>query len=198
MQIPKFGFYTALASAAASTGYTIVQILQVMGVVHPPLDAVLIYAFSLCIAPPFMLAMLALCHSVDTGKKFWAHAALLFSALYNGFVMLMYVMQLAAVIPFHLTDKALIVAPHSFFWTIDALGYINMGIAALFAAFVFKKQSIQRWLFLAHGLITPLVAIVYFSPVFSVGLLMLASPWSITAPGCMIALARYFKKNIDV
>jgi hypothetical protein len=196
MQMAKFGFYSALSSAAASIGYTAVQILQLTGVVHYPVDAVLVYAFSLCIAPPFMLAMLALYHSVETEKKFWAHAALLFSVLYNTFVMLMYVVQLASVIPFHLTDEALIVTPHSFFWTTDALGYINMGIAAFFAAFVFKKRTSQRWLFLAHSLMTPLVAVVYFFPVFSVALLMLASPWSITAPGCMIALALSFKRDV--
>jgi hypothetical protein len=107
LQITKFGFYTAQASAAAGIGYTIAQILQVTGVVHRPLDAVLIYAFSLCIAPPFMLAMLALYHSVEKlyhsvekEKKFCAHAALQFSVLHNAFVMLMYVIQLASVIPF--------------------------------------------------------------------------------------------------
>jgi hypothetical protein len=196
MQIIKWGIWTSWISAGASIGFTIVQLLQIFGVTHYPLDAILIYAFSLCIAPPFLLAILSLYYVVPAEKKFHAHAALSFAVLYNVFVMMMYVVQLVSVIPFRLTDEVLVVTPHSFFWTIDALGYINMGIAALFAAFVFSKQTIQRWLFLVHALVTPLIAFVYFYPTFSDGLLLMGLPWSITSPACMITLALYFKKII--
>src|SRR5664279_2570809 len=157
MNILKFGFYSSLIAAAASIGFTVSQVLQLLGLVTYPLDAILIYSFSLCIAPPFVLAMLVLFYSVPAQKKFWAHAALLFSLLYAVFVILMYVVQLAAVIPYDISDPVLTVTPHSFFWTIDALGYINMGLAALFAVPVFEKQGNQKWLrlfFLLHGLIT--------------------------------------------
>jgi hypothetical protein len=196
MQVTKFGFYTSWAGATASFGFTAVQLLQVAGITQYPIDAIFIYAFSLCIAPPFLLAVLALYYVVPAEKKFYAHAALLFAVLYNVFVIMMYVVQLASVIPFHLTDEVFVVTPHSFFWTIDALGYINMGIAALFAAFVFGKQTTQRWLFLAHGFVTPLIAFIYFYPAFSNGLLLMGLPWSVTAPACMIALAQYFRKAV--
>src|SRR5690348_11360376 len=104
MQIAKFGFYTSWAGAAASIGFTAVQLLQVIGITHYPLDAVLIYAFSLCIAPPFLLAMLSLYSIVPAERKFQAHAAVLFSVVYNVFVMLMYAVQLGSVIPFNLKD----------------------------------------------------------------------------------------------
>jgi hypothetical protein len=197
MSIAKFGFYSSLIAATACVGYAISQILQILGLVTYPLDAVLIYGFSLAIAPPFLLSMLAFYYLVPVQKKFWAHAALLFSLMYAIFVMLMYVVQLGAVIPYHVSTAVLEVTPHSLFWTIDALGYINMGLATLFAVPVFVKQGYEKWLrlfFLAHGLITSVVAVVYFYPVFSIGLLMLASPWILTAPGCMITLTIYFKR----
>jgi len=34
--------------------------------------------------------------------------------------------------------------PHSLFWDFDAIGYIFMGLATLFAVPVFEKQGLQR------------------------------------------------------
>ncbi len=199
MSIEKFGSYAAFVSGIAAAGYTVVQVLQVLGIVGKPLDDILIYGFSLCIAPPFLLAILSLYHSALPAKKMWVHAALLFAVMYNMFVLLMYTVQLTAVIPYHITNSMLTVAPHSLFWTIDALGYINMGIAALFLVPVFSRQGFEKyckWFFLAHALITPVVALVYFYPTFSIPLLLLASPWSITATGSMLCLAIYFKRKL--
>jgi hypothetical protein len=57
----------------------------------------------------------------------------------------------------------------------------------------------ERWarrLFLAHGAVTPLIAVVYFHPRFSMTLLMLALPWGITAPGAILMLMRFFGARI--
>ena len=174
------------------------QLLQITGVLVKPLDEILIYGFSLCIAPPFLLAILALHYTVPANKKIWTHAALLFALMYNTFVILMYVEQLGAVIPYHLNDPLLTVTPHSLFWNIDALGYINMGVAVVFLVPVFSRHGREKyvkWFFLAHALVTPIVGVVYFSPTFSIPLLFMASPWSITACGSMICLANFFKRN---
>ena len=74
-----------------------------------------------------------------------------------------------------------------------------MGFATLFAVPVFARQGIQRWLrwfFLANGLLTPVIAFVYFYPYFSIPLLLLGLPWLITGPGSMLLLALFFKKLI--
>ena len=92
----------------------------------------------------------------------------------------------------------LIQTPHSLFWDFDALGYIFMGLATLFAVPVFEKTGFQKWVrltFLIHGLVTPLIAFVYFYPDFSDKLLLLGLPWGITAPASMLILAIMFKKN---
>ncbi len=89
--------------------------------------------------------------------------------------------------------------PHSLFWDVDALGYIFMGLATLFAVPVFAKKGLELWVrrfFLANALITPVIALVYFYPTFSIALLLLGSPWIITASGSMLLLALYFKQKI--
>jgi hypothetical protein len=197
------GYYFALAAFVATVGYGVVQILQVVGAVKYPLDARLIYGFSLGIAPFYLLAILAFHYIVPEERRYWSHAALLFATLYAGFVVLMYGVQLATVIPASLRDPQetlLTVTPHSFFWTIDALGYICMGISTFLAAFALRKDPGTIWLrgfLLANGLDVPLICLAYFYPHFSTLLLFIGSPWLITAPGSTLLLEIYFKKESD-
>ncbi|EHQ28846.1 hypothetical protein [Mucilaginibacter paludis] len=195
------GFYCALVALLATLGYGIVQILQVLGTLKYPLDDRLIYGFSLAIAQPFLLAMLAFHYILPEERRFWSHAALLFALLYTVYVVLIYGVQLATVIPASLHDRRetlLTVKPQSFFWTIDALGYICMGIATLMAAFALKNNSDTLWLshfLLANGFVVPLICITYFYPHFSTATLWIGSPWLITVPGSMLLLSRFFKKE---
>ncbi|MDZ7289358.1 MAG: hypothetical protein ONB44_11355 [candidate division KSB1 bacterium] len=199
----KVGFWSALVAFVGAFGYSVAQILQLVSLVRYPLDAILIYGFSLCIATPFILAMLALHYLTPSEKRFWSHAALLFALMYALYVNLNYVVQLATVIPKSLQGaldeiRVLDQTPHSLFWDVDALGYIFMGLATLFAVPVFAKTGLQKWLrwfFLANGLITPVIAFVYFYPSFSTALLLLGSPWLVTAPGSILLLTIMFKRS---
>ena len=201
--IYKVGFRTGFIAFAATLAFFIVQILQLLKVFNYPWDEISIYGFSLCITIPFLLEMLALHYTVPLEKKYWSHAALIFTSLYVVFVTANYVVQLATVIPMTLKGNAeeigiLIQTPHSLFWDFDALGYIFMGLATLFAVPVFEKTGFQKWVrlvFLIHGLVTPLIAFVYFYPVFSDKLLLIGLPWGITAPAAMLVLAILFKKK---
>jgi hypothetical protein len=147
--------------------------------------------------------MLALHYTVSLDKKYWSHAALIFTSLYAVFVTANYVVQLATVIPMTLKGNLeeidiLIQTPHSLFWDFDALGYIFMGFATLFAVPVFEKTGFQKWVrlvFLIHRLVTPLIAFVYFYPDFTDKLLLIGLPWGITALASMLVLAVMFKKN---
>lgn len=201
----EFGFYSALLAFLASVGFDVAQTLQIVGYVKFPLDVILIYGFSLFIPVPFILAMLALHYSVSDSEKIWTHAALLFAVMYAMYVSLNYVVQLATVIPMTLRgalDEVRILdqTPHSLFWDVDALGYIFMGLAALFAVPVFARKGLELWtrrFFLAHALITPVITLVYFYPTFSITLLLLGSPWMITASGSMLFLSLSFKQKIN-
>lgn len=187
---------------AATVAYILVQVLQIVKVLHYPWDEISIYSSSLCITIPFLLQMLALHYTTPAAKKYWSHAALLFTSFYVVFVTANYVVQLATVIPMTLKGAAaeisiLIQTPHSLFWNFDALGYIFMGLATLFAVPVFEKAGFQkrvRFIFLIHGLVTPLITFVYFYPHFSEKLLLIGLPWAVTAPASMLALAIMFKK----
>ncbi len=201
--INKTGFWSGLAAFGATMGYVIVQLLQVAGVIHYPFDEILIYGTSLCIVIPFVLEILALHYVTPDGKKYWSHAALIFSIIYSVFVTANYIVQLATVIPMKLKGAGddlhiLEQTPHSLFWDFDAIGYIFMGLATLIAIPIFEKQGFQKWIricFLANALVTPLIAFVYFYQPYSEKLLFLGLPWGITAPLAMLMLAIMFRKN---
>ena len=200
----KAGFWSALVAFLGLLGYDVAQLLQIVGFVGFPWDAILIYGFSLCIATPFVIGILALHYLAPDEKKFWSHAALLFAVMYAVYVNLNYVVQLATVIPSSLRGsldeiRVLDQTPHSLFWDIDALGYIFMGLSTLFAVPVFSKAGLENWLrlfFLANGLVVPLIAFVYFYPTFSTSLLLLATPWIITATGSVLLLAVFFRRKL--
>ncbi len=196
-RINKVGYWSGLVAFTAVVSYDVVQILQVMGVLQFPVDEILIYGTSLCIVIPFILEMLSFHHLTAKDKQFWTHASLIFTIIYAVFVIANYVVQLATVIPSKLnkTSEAIRVleqTPHSMFWSYDAIGYISMGLATLFAIPALNKTGFERWVrisFIAHVLVTPLISIVYFYPTYSHNLLLLGFPWAITAPVFMLMLA---------
>jgi hypothetical protein len=198
------GFWFGVAAFGSNAAFVVVQMLQLVRILRYPLDEILIYGFSLGIVIPFVLEMLALHHVTPDEKKYWSHAALLFTVIYAVFVTANYVVQLATVIPLTLKGasdqvRLLIQTPHSLFWDFDAIGYISMGLATWLAVPVFERCGFQRWVrisFLANALVTPLIAFVYFYPKFSETLLLLAVPWTITAPAAMLLLALMFKKKL--
>lgn len=201
--ISKVGYWSGLAAFASTLAFDIVQILQVAGALTFPLDEILIYGTSMCIVVPFLLEILALHHLTPRDRQFWTHAAVIFATIYAIFVTANYVVQLATVVPAKMrgASEALGIieqTPHSMFWDFDAIGYISMGLAALFVVPALDNVGFERrvrWCLVAHALMTPLIAIVYFYPVFSTPLLFLGFPWAITAPLFMLMLALLARKR---
>jgi hypothetical protein len=196
---PKLGFWASTVAFVAVVGYGVAQIMQVLNVISYPLSDILIYGFSLCISAPFLVAVLALHDTVDPRQRLWARGALLFGVMYVTYVVLMYTVQLSVVIPKSMhspSNDVLGVAPQTLFWDIDGLGYISMGISTLFAALALAPTGNGIWarrFLLSNAVMTPVIAFIYFYPHFSVGVLLLGSPWLITAPGSLLALAVYFR-----
>jgi hypothetical protein len=213
-EVARFGFWSALVALAGAVGYIVSVPLQTLHVVGPLQDSVIAFASSLIIPTPFLLAMLALHHVVPTEKKFWTHAAVLLAVVYTTYNTLNYVVQLVTVIPagysWTFEDQQgtigplslLNQTPHSLFWDVDGLGYIFLNLATLLAVPALEKHGAQRWVrsfFLANALITPLFAITYFSPTYSVPVLMLGGiPWAITVPGCLLSLALFLRRESQV
>ena len=209
-RVARIGSVTATIAFIALIAYLAATGLQILGVLTYPWDANLIFGFSLLIATPFTLAMLALNHLAAGDKKFWTSGALIFAVMYNTFVTVNYTVQLTATIPY--SNAALAQTPHSLFWTLDALGYIFMGLATLFASSAFENQGLAKrtkLAFLANAIVTPLIATVYFYPaastVWNLGskglsppfttasdpLMFLGLPWVISAPASMLLLALF-------
>jgi hypothetical protein len=193
----RIGFLAGVAAATATVAYDVVQIFQVVGLVHFPLDEILIFGTSLCIIVPFVLEMLALHYSRTSDKQFWTHAGLIFTTMYAVFGAANYVVQLTTVIPAKLrgaadTVRVLEQTPHSLLWDFDAMAYIAMGLAALMIIPALQRDGAERRARIACGLhviATMLAGVVYFYSTYSYKLLLLGFPWGITAPLFMLLVA---------
>jgi hypothetical protein len=205
------GFWAAVVALVGAIGYILSVPLQIMSILSPTQDAVLAFASSLAIAPSFLVAAVALHYTVLPEKRFWTHVAVQLASIYATLACINYVVQLATVLPagysWSFTDQAgtpgplsvLNQTPHSLMWDLDGLAYIFLNLATLFAAGAFERngpQRVIRRVFLANASITPLFAVGYFWPHFSVPMLLLGGiPWSITVPASMLALSIYFRRR---
>ena len=199
----RIGFWAGVAAGAATIAYDFVQILQIVGALKFPFDEILIFGTSLCIVVPFVFEILAFHYSSPLDKRFWTHAALIFTTMYAMFGAANYVVQLATVIPAKLRGAGDTVAvleqtPHSLLWDFDALAYITMGIALLVIIPALGHTPVERRArvaCLANAVATVLAGIVYFYPTFSYRLLFLGFPWGITAPATMLLLALVMRER---
>ena len=200
----RIGWRAGLAAFAATVAYDVVQILQVVGVLHFPLDEILIFGASLAIVVPFVLEVLAFHHTSPTDRRFWTHAALIFTTMYAVFGLANYVVQLATVIPAKLRGAAESVrvleqTPHSLLWDFDAVAYVMMGLATLMMVPALETTGVERRAriaAIANVAATVLAGVVYFYPTFSNRLLMLGSPWGITAPLFMLLLGIVLRRRV--
>ena len=201
----RIGFRAGVAAFTATVAYDVVQILQMAGVLRFPADEILIFGTSLCIVVPFVLEMAALHHSRSGDERFWTHAGLIFTTIYAVFGTANYVVQLGTVIPAKLRGAANSVSvleqtPHSLMWDFDAIAYLAMGVAALVIIPALRKDGVEarvRLACMAHVGATVLAGIVYFSPTFSTGLLLVGLPWAVTAPLFMLLLALALRSGHD-
>ena len=204
------GCWAASVALAGAAGYILSVPLQVMSVLTPTQDSVLAFVSSLAIAPSFLVAVTALHYTEPLEKRFWTQVAVQFATIYATLACVNYVVQLATVLPagysWTFTDQAgtpgplsvLNQTPHSLMWDIDGLAYVFLNLSTLFAARAFERQGPERVIrrvFLANAWITPLFAVAYFWPQFSVPILLLGGiPWSITEPACVVALILHFRR----
>ncbi|HEV8495535.1 MAG TPA: hypothetical protein VGQ56_01650 [Gemmatimonadaceae bacterium] len=194
--VGRIGFWAGLAACTATVAYDIVQILQMVGVLHFPIDEILIFGTSLCIVVPFVFEILAFHYSSPADKRFWTHAALIFTTMYAVFGTANYVIQLTTVIPAKLrgaadTVRLLEQTPHSLFWDFDAVAYIAMGLATLVSIPALSNTGVERRVrmaAMANVVATVLAGIVYFHSTYSYKLLLLGFPWGFTAPLFMFLL----------
>jgi len=152
--ISRIGFWASLVAFVGAVGYVVSVPLQILNLVSPLEDAAIAFGSSLIIATPFLIAMVALHYTVSEKKRFWTHAAIALAVIYTTYCTLNYVVQLTTVIPagYYWTFEnqrgtqgplsILNQTPHSLFWDLDALGYIFLNLATLFA---FQSSRNAAW-----------------------------------------------------
>jgi len=87
--------------------------------------------------------------------------------------------------------------PKSFMTGIDALGYASMSLATLFAAPVFRKSKLERWiriLFILNGLIAPVILMAQIYPRVAYA----GATWILTLPLSSILVTILFRRNLHV
>jgi hypothetical protein len=203
--IARIGFWSGLAAFVSAVAYDVVQISQIVGVLHFPLDEILIFGTSLCIIVPFILEMVAFHHSTGEHSRFWTESALIFTTMYAVFGSANYVIQLTTVIPAKLRGtlaqfQVLEQTPHSLLWDFDALAYISMAIAMLLLIPALEHAGIERWArwsCIANLIATVFAGVVYFYPTFSSNVLLVGLLWAVTAPLTMLLLALTLRRKAE-
>ena len=90
--------------------------------------------------------------------------------------------------------------PHSFFWPLEVLGYGFMSLSTLFAAFVFSRDSLSRWiraLFIANGALGIAGMVAYPLQVTTVAVLSGLALWTVVFPASTILLAISFRRGMQ-
>lgn len=184
-----FGRVAAWGACAASVGYGVPQVLQVLHLLPDPIDRILIFAPSLALATLFVLALAALAAEASASDRVWRFAALALGLLYAAFVSQVYVIQLGVVIPRELAGEAAIpgftcCGFRQPLTAIDLLGYTQMSLATLLLAPTFRGAA--RWALVVNGA----MAVPVFLQLFWPQLIWAAAPWLVTFPAAMALVAR--------
>ena len=190
----RFGYWAAVAAAAASIGYGVPQVLQVIGVLPDPIDRIMIFAPSLALAPFFVATLVSAYEAAPEGYRTQRLAALAFGILYAAFVSIVYANQLGVVIPREITGASQGYARLACcgfrepMTVIDLLGYTYMSLASLLLAP--GTRGLLRWSLVANGLLAAAIFLQLFGP----ALIWVAAPWLVTFPAAMLLLAASFRR----
>lgn len=155
---------------------------------------------SLLLAPTFVVLMFSIHHSAPEENKILSQLGVAFALVCATVLSLHYYIQLTVVqqglLNGELTGLWQFATPnpHSFFWTLAALGYGFMGIALLCAAPLFAQKSDRaiKWLFILNGIIGIAFLIGNALGFFVVNIIA-SLVWGVLFPIANILLARKFK-----
>lgn len=196
----QFGFWAALAAAAASIGYGVPQVLQVLGVLRDPWDRIFIFAPSLALAPCFVCATVASIARVSERNRVWAQASAAFAIMYAVFVSTVYVIQLGVIIPRDMTQNGSRLA----LWTccafrmpmtvVDLLGYTYMSASTLMLAGAYRgmpRAGALRAALFANAALGPVILGQLIWP----WLIYPAAAWLVIFPIAMVLWAMAFRRG---
>ncbi|MGZ4905047.1 MAG: hypothetical protein ACXVIF_07705 [Halobacteriota archaeon] len=197
--ISRIGFRSAVLTFVFGAGYIVAQFFQFAGIPAAPWHLITLTFPSFLLAPSFVVLMISIYHYATAERKIWGHIAIAFAIMYATLNSAVYFVQMTVVVPSMLNGAGSSVAPitlsiGTFIYAFDVLGYSFMGLATLFAAFVFVGGTIERWTrwaLIANGLIpTPGLLLQQQIP----AALYLGAVWVVTFPVATALLAVLFKR----
>ncbi len=194
--VGQLGFWSSVVAAIGSLGFSVAALLDLGHLLAFPWNHILSIAPSLLLAIAFLLVMVSIYHYAPIEKKLWSHIGLIFATMYATLNSLVYIVQLAVVIPHEIQGNVSDVAfltmnQGSFMEAINAIAYSLMSLSTLFASVVFTGSRLKRsirYLFIANGLLAPIILLILAFR----GLLPIGALWIITLPLSMILLAIFF------
>jgi hypothetical protein len=197
--VRTIGYWSAWSAAFLACGYSLAQLLSTAGILPHPKDLFWLFLPSLFLAPAFLITMICLHYMVKVEQKIWTATGIAFATAYMVCITIVYFSQLTVIIPLLLQsaiDETHILAfvRKSFLMAIDCLGYFFMSISMLFAAFAFRSETSQWWLYrslLWTGLLLPVLILAFFYPFFY----YLGAIWMVLFPMAMINAARFFRRE---
>ncbi|MCX6649312.1 MAG: hypothetical protein NTV61_07990 [Candidatus Bathyarchaeota archaeon] len=157
---------------------------------------------SLLLAPTFVVMMLCIHHYASDDRKTLSQLGLSFAIICAAILSIHYYIQLTVVRQGLLSNETAGLwqfaapNPHSFFWSLAALGYGFMGLALLCVAPVFagKSERALKWLFVANGFVGIGFLIGNGLDIFVVNILA-SFVWGILFPISAIMMARIFRNS---
>ena len=201
-----FGLWSAALCTIFSLTYVFAQLAEwagLLGSAGGPHSKSTSFGLAILLTPSlllglsFVVLMVSVNHVADPARRIWSHLAVSFAAMYATLVSIVYYVQLAFVIPRLARGEAgdiqlLIFEPfNSFLYAIDVFGYSLMSLSTLFAAGVFPKQGLERWIrwaLIANGCLIPFLVLQMFYPPLIWG----GSLWAVTFPAATVLLTVHF------
>jgi hypothetical protein len=198
--VKMIGRPASTLAAAFAIIYSVFAVLSVIKIIPHPYELFWQFLPSLLLGFAFVVTIICLHYSIGEELKVYTAIASAFAVLYCACVTIVYFTQIAVVIPaqvHHEIDNSHILAfsDKSFMVAVDCIGYAIMSISTLFAAFAFKNDYRNKWLYrslLYNGLLAPVIILAFFIPSFVV----VGALWIFTLPAAMINAARMFRTVI--
>jgi hypothetical protein len=158
---------------------------------------------SLMLGPVFVIMMFCIHQNASQDKKAFSQLGFSFAIICAAILSLHYYIQLTfvrqGILNNELSGVWMFAAPnpHSFFWTLAALGYGFMGFSLLAATPIFddKTERAIKWLFATNGIIGVAFLIGNALGVFMVDILV-SFIWGVLFPIITLLLAKKFKNSV--
>jgi hypothetical protein len=204
----QLGLWSAVLCAIFSLAYVVAQLAEWMGWLgsgggphskSTSFGLAVLLTPSLLLGVSFVVLTVSIHYCAKLAVRVWSHVAIVLASMYATLTGLVYYVQLTFVMPRLArgqTDdiQLLIFEPFdSYLYAIDVFAYGLMSLSTLFAARVFTREGIERWIrwaLTANGCLAPFLWLqMYYPPLIWGGAL-----WAITFPASALLLALHFRR----